>query len=120
RGARRLRCAAPAEHRAGGRDADRAGHPRGAAAGHADGRVTVDRGSDRDRERTRMDEQTVVDERPRLPRRWADFVARYAGLTVSSDRLVELDPHGIELTRRALAARESAESAGPSGGEPER
>lgn len=52
--------------------------------------------------------------------RWADFVARYAGLTVSSDRLVELDPHGIELTRLALAARESAESAGPSGGEPER
>jgi len=35
--------------------------------------------------------------------RWAAFVTGYRGLAVSSDRLVELDPHGVELTRQALA-----------------
>jgi alpha-galactosidase len=43
--------------------------------------------------------------RPEIPdrERWADFVTNYRGLKVSSDRLAELDPRGIELTRLALA-----------------
>jgi alpha-galactosidase len=44
--------------------------------------------------------------RPEIPdrERWADFVTNYRGLVVSSDRLNELDPRGVELTRLALAA----------------
>jgi alpha-galactosidase len=33
---------------------------------------------------------------------WAEHVAASGGLTFSSDRLAELDEHGLELTRRAL------------------
>jgi alpha-galactosidase len=42
--------------------------------------------------------------RPQIERReeWADVVARYGGLRVSSDRIAALDDWGLETTRRLL------------------
>jgi alpha-galactosidase len=37
--------------------------------------------------------------------RWAAYVGSYGGVTFSGDRLAELDPRGLELTRQVLSSR---------------